>query len=275
MLLFPNAKINIGLNVVRKRADGYHDLETVFYPVPVQDVLETKPMRYSNDTYALQLVGIPIEGCPADNLIVKVFVDLQREFDLPPLDIYLHKRIPTGAGLGGGSSDAAFMLKGLNDDFGLGLTDGEMERRISRYGADCAFFVQNRPMYATGIGDVLTPVSLSLKGYTLVLVKPDVAVSTREAYGGIVPRESDYDLATVVAQPVETWRDVVRNDFETNVFRLHPEIAAVKQTLYDMGAVYAAMSGSGSSVFGLFRHRLDNVGEVFSDCFVAQHELLI
>ena len=188
---FPICKINIGLYVTRKREDGYHDLETVFYPLPLHDNLSIAPLKMSDAPYRLQVAGRSIEADAADNLIVKVYEQLRADFPLPPLDIYLYKRIPMGAGLGGGSSDAAAMMRLLNDTFALGLTTEEMERRVARLGADCAFFIKGDPAFATGIGDLLSPISLSLKGYVLVLVKPDIFVSTREAYGGITPTNRD------------------------------------------------------------------------------------
>lgn len=267
---FPICKINIGLYVTRKREDGYHDLETVFYPIPLHDNLSIAPLKMSDAPYRLQVAGRSIEADAADNLIVKVYEQLRADFPLPPLDIYLYKRIPMGAGLGGGSSDAAAMMRLLNDTFALGLTTEEMERRVARLGADCAFFIKGEPAFATGIGDLLSPISLSLKGYVLVLVKPDIFVSTREAYGGITPRQPAYPLREALAGPMKEWRHTVGNDFETNVFRAHPEIAAIKETLYDMGATYAAMSGSGSTVYGLFTRRQDSLEEVFPDCFTYQ-----
>lgn len=275
MLLFPHAKINIGLNVVRKRPDGYHDLETVFYPIPLQDVLEIRPLRNSNAPYAFQLVGPPLGIQPEQNLVVKVYVALQKEYQLPPLDIYLQKRIPVGAGLGGGSSDAAFMLKAINEMYDLGLSGSDMEQRIARYGADCAFFINARPAFATGIGDQLSPLTLSLKGLTLVLVKPDIFVSTKEAYSHVQPHEPEQDLKQLLSSPVEQWRDQVQNDFEKSVFTLHPKIAAIKSTLYDMGAAYASMSGSGSTVYGLFREPPMEAQSIFADCFVFQQKLRI
>lgn len=268
MLQYPCAKINIGLNVVCRRPDGYHDLETVFYPVPLTDVLELKPLKNSNEPYLLQTVGYGVEGTPEDNLVVKVYKGMAEEFGIPPLDIYLQKRIPMGAGLGGGSSDAAFMMKMLNEMFALGLDDEVMERRLSGYGADCAFFVKARPAYATGIGDRLSPIELSLKGLYLVMVKPSESVSTREAYSGITPAIPQNDLRESLKLPVREWRHLVVNDFEKTVFAAHPSIAAIKETLYDMGALYAAMSGSGSTVFGLFDRPIDNAREVFGNCFV-------
>lgn len=273
MLSFPPSKINIGLYVTARRPDGYHDLETVFYPIPLHDNLEIKPLKGSNAPYALQTAGLKIDGRPEQNLIVRVYEAMRREFSLPPLDIYLYKRVPTGAGLGGGSSDAAAMMTMLNETFSLGLSDEEMERRVSAFGADCAFFVRSRPCYATGIGDRLTPIGLSLRGYVLVLVKPAVSVSTREAYAGIAPRRPAYDLREALLQPVGKWRECVGNDFEESVFPAHPTVAAIKETLYDMGAVYASMTGSGSAVYGLFGHRVDEAERVFADCFVFQADL--
>lgn len=276
MLTHPNAKINIGLYVVEKRSDGYHNLQTVFYPIPLQDVLEVNTLRKSNEAYLFQQVGNPIEGNPADNLIIKVYEDLKKDFDLPPLDIYLYKNIPTGAGLGGGSSDAASMIKVLNESYDLGLSPQEMERRVARLGADCAFFIRQRPAYATGIGDILSPISLSLKGWFLALIKPDIAVSTKEAYSKVTPRIPSADLRESLRQPVEAWRDCVSNDFEDSVFLHHPQIAAIKQTLYDMGAAYASMSGSGSSVYGLFKSpKEEEIKEVFKDCFVFHGRLTV
>ena len=270
---FPICKINLGLYVIRRREDGYHDLETVFYPVPLHDNLSIAPLRMSDAPYALQIAGAPIAGDAESNLIVKVYRQLCEDYELPPLDIYLYKRIPMGAGLGGGSSDAAAMMRLLNDTFSLGMTCEEMEQRVARLGADCAFFIQARPSFATGIGDQLQPINLSLKGWTLVLVKPDTFVSTREAYDGVVPQQPAVPLLEALSQPVETWRAVVKNDFEESVFRAHPEIAAIKETLYDMGATFALMSGSGSTVFGLFRHHMEGLGEVFPDCFIYQARL--
>lgn len=275
MLLLPNCKINLGLQVVRKRPDGYHDLQTVFYPIPLRDNLELRELRNSDAPYALQLAGQTIGGNPDDNLIIKVYRQLKEEFDLPALDIYLYKHIPLGAGLGGGSSDAAFMMKGLNEVFELGLSDYEMERRLAGLGADCAFFVQNVPAYATGIGDELTPIPLSLKGMYIVLVKPDVFVSTREAYAGVTPKEPEHDLLKALRRPVTEWRDRVVNDFEPSVFAAHPELAAVKQTLYDMGADYAAMSGSGSTLFGLFSRPVPEARKVFKEHFVWTEHLVV
>lgn len=275
MLLLPNCKINIGLNIVARRPDGYHDLETVFYPIPLRDNLEFKEITDSDEPYRLVTGGVPIEGKAEDNLIVKVYLSLKEEFHLPALELFLYKHIPMGAGLGGGSSDAAAMMTGLNEAYSLGMSHEEMEQRMARFGADCAFFVRNRPAYATGIGNILSPVSLSLKGKYIVLVKPDTFVSTKEAYAHVVPKPADCPLPEALAQPIESWRLSVRNDFEASVFPQHPELAAVKQTLYDMGALYAAMSGSGSTLFGIFDRPTPEAENVFEKHFVFMQKLLL
>lgn len=274
MLLLPNCKINLGLNVVARRADGYHDLETVFYPIPLRDNLEFNVLPDDGTPTSLTVHGRAIEGPIEDNLVVKVFRSLQQEFHLPELEIFLYKNIPTGAGLGGGSSDAAFMIKGLNEAFDLGLTDDEMERRVARFGADCAFFVRNKPVFAQGIGDQMAPIPLSLRGKWVVLVKPAISVSTREAYAGVTPQRPRHNLREAIMAPIELWRHTVVNDFEPSVFAAHPELQAVKQTLYDMGALYAAMSGSGSTIFGLFDRPAEEAKRVFANHFVFIEKLL-
>ena len=290
MICHPNAKINLGLNVTSRRPDGYHDLETIFYPIPVFDTLQVETEAHTPATIFpagripcmsettdchLATAGIPIDCPPEKNLLVKTVQALKRDFALPHLYIYMYKQIPFGAGLGGGSSDAAFMAKTLNKMFSLGLDDEELERRVSAIGADCAFFIRNRPVFATGIGNVFTPVDISLAGWHLVLVKPDIFVSTKEAYAKIRPRRPAESVADIVRHPVETWRGRLTNDFEEGIFALHSEISAVKEKLYDCGASYASMSGSGSSVFGLFRHEPDKteMREHFKGCFCQQHKL--
>ena len=240
MKLHPNCKINIGLRVVRKREDGYHDLETIFYPVyGLHDELEVK---IANEFAFLQ-DGIEVDCLPTDNLIYKVYQRMQEHFpQIGNVRIRFKKNIPFGAGLGGGSSDAAHMAIALNELFQLGLTQKQLAEEVRPLGADCPFFIYNTPCYAEGIGDKLTPISLDLSGMRLVMIKPDCGVSTKEAYAGIKPKGSS-----------ELFK-VATNDFEDTVFVAHPEIAEIKQRLLDAGAVYAAMSGSGSTVFGLFEH---------------------
>ena len=275
MIVYPNAKINIGLNVVEKRPDGYHDLETVFYPIGLQDILEIH--KIDNDApasgYRLKVTGTVLAGSPEDNLVVKAFKLLKKDFDLPPVSIGLYKHIPTGAGLGGGSADAAFTIKTLNERFSLGLTTSQMEDYCTQLGADCPFFIQNKPVFATGIGNVFHPLELNLKYKQLVLVKPDVFVSTKDAYAKVKVQHPEKQLPKLLAQPIDTWKDTVVNDFEASVFSKYPEIAAIKDKMYDLGAIYASMSGSGSSVFGIFEDPVENVDEIFSGMFCRQREL--
>ena len=306
MIEFPNAKINIGLNVVAKREDGYHDIETVFYPVLLQDALEIKLMRpldpaqlrkrieaglmvQPDDAFlpfrllpkkedfpccSLEMTGNEFPFKAADNLVVKAYLMLQQDFDLPSIDIKLYKHIPSGAGLGGGSSDCAFMIKLLNRRFNLRMRESMMERYAARLGSDCAFFISNTPSIATGRGEILNPIGLSLKGYTILLVKPDVAVSTAEAYAGVTPHKPETSLADAVMRPVSEWRDCVFNDFEPSVFKKYPLLADIKQKLYDLGAEYAAMTGSGSTIYGIFSEPLDRPSELFPDMFVCQREFV-
>ena len=249
----PNCKINLGLHVVGKRPDGYHNLETIFLPVhDLCDELEITPVKGS-DTVVRQ-EGIVLDNAPEDNLCMKAYRLLHDEFNIPQVEIVLRKHIPFGAGLGGGSSDAAFTLKMLNEMFSLGLTSTDLEQRSAQIGADCAFFIQNRPAYATGIGDQLEPLDLDLSAYRIAIaIPPDEHVSTREAYAGLhLQGGSRPDLRQAVRQPIEQWRETIVNDFEASVFPAHPAIAALKDDMYRRGALYASMTGSGAAVFGLF-----------------------
>ena len=261
MLTFPCAKINLGLNIVERRSDGYHNLQTVFYPVPLNDALEVQPMDegFPSDVDCdLKLTNIPVEGDERRNLVVRAYDLLKQDFpQLPRVHAHLYKSIPTQAGMGGGSSDCAAMLLLLNRQFGLGLSEPQLVGYAARLGADCPFFVLNSPAYAEGIGERLTPISLSLKGWWLAVVRPDIPVSTKEAFALIRPQQPELCCRDVVQQPVSTWCHVLVNDFEQSVFARHPEIGAIKDRLYEQGAVYAAMSGSGSAVFGLFREAFD------------------
>lgn len=254
MLTFPNAKINLGLNITEKRPDGYHNLETVFYPIPIEDALEITELQGApGEKFRLHQAGLEIAGEADNNLVVRAYKLLDEQFHLPPTDIHLFKHIPSGAGLGGGSADAAFMLKLLNEQFGLALTDDALEEYAARLGADCAFFIKNRPVYAEGIGNLFSPITLSLKGYRLWLVKPDIFVSTRDAFARIKPRRPQASLREIVKLPVEEWKACMVNDFEGSVFPQFPAIGEIKEEMYRQGAVYASMSGSGSSVYGLFK----------------------
>nr|WP_067061476.1 4-(cytidine 5'-diphospho)-2-C-methyl-D-erythritol kinase [Mucilaginibacter sp. L294] len=264
MIEFSNAKINIGLNIIARRADGYHDLETVFYPVKINDVLEV----VEADNLSFESSGLEIPGRLEDNLCIRGYHLLKKDHDVPPVKIHLHKNIPIGAGLGGGSSNAAFFIKLMNANFELGLSAEKMEDYARKLGADCAFFIRNRPVFAFDRGDEFEDIKLDLSAYKIVLVMPDEHVSTAEAYRGVKPaavRESLYDQ---IKTPLAAWRGQIKNDFEGHIFRDHPVIRGVKAELYEHGALYASMSGSGASVFGIFEEA-PNLGamEEFNQVF--------
>lgn len=268
MLFFPNAKINLGLNVVRRREDGYHDIETVFYPIPVKDALEVT----AASARSFRQSGIVVDAPPEKNLVMRALALMEELYGVPPLEVNLFKAIPFGAGLGGGSSDAAFMLKAVNQFCGLAIDDDTLETLAARLGADCPFFVRNRPAFATGTGNVFESVELDLRGWHLCLVKPDIFVSTAAAYSHVRPAAPPLSLRDIVDRPVEEWRGVMRNDFEESVFGEFPEIGAIKDAMYAEGAVYASMSGSGSSVYGLFDHATD-LSDRFEGCYVWEGAL--
>lgn len=272
MIRFPNAKINLGLHVIARREDGFHNLETLFYPIELKDALEIIPMHDDKapnrgNGYQLFQTGIPIQGKEEENLVVKAWKLIASEKKIPFIEIHLLKKIPFGAGLGGGSSDGAFMLQLLNETFALGYSDTELASYAARLGADCPFFIQNRPALATGVGDLMESVDLDLSHLTLVLVKPYIGVSTAEAYAMITPRQPDLSLREIITLPVSEWKEQLRNDFEVPVFKKNPEIAQIKKKLYEMGALYASMSGSGSAVYGLFEAPPDLKGH-FNEYFV-------
>jgi len=279
MTVFPCAKINLGLNVTARRADGYHDLETVFYPLPLCDALEIHEMDevFPSDLNCdLKITGAKIDCEDADNLVVKAYDLLSKDYVLPRVHAHLRKQIPSQAGLGGGSTDAAFMIRLLDERCGLNIGNAEMERYAAKLGADCAFFITTEPAFATGIGDVLEPVEIheGLKRMFIAIVKPPVAVSTREAYQNIVPRKPQKSCRDIVAQPVTTWREELTNDFEQSVFSKLPELKGIKNRLYELGAVYAQMSGSGSALFGLFEEEPTNLADEFKNCFTFTSKML-
>ena len=253
MILFPNAKINLGLRITGRRPDGYHDLQSVFYPVGWTDVLEILPA----ETTSFRSTGLPIPGDEATNLCLKAYFLLKNDHALPPVYLHLHKAVPIGAGLGGGSADAAFTLRGLNDRFSLGLSPETLEAYARQLGSDCAFFVKNTPRFCFGKGDEFEDIPLSLAATWAVLVNPGIHVSTAEAYAGVTPKQPADDLRTLLRQPPETWRETVRNDFEESLLPRYPVIGALKQRLYEAGAFYASMTGSGSTVFGFFSQETD------------------
>lgn len=273
MLTFPCAKINLGLNIVSKREDGYHNLETVFYPIPLTDVLEIKHMDDdfpSATPCDLKVTGNAVDCDEQSNLVVKAYHLLAADYELPRIHTHLFKRIPSQAGLGGGSSDAAYMIRLLDERFRLNIGIAEMERYAARLGSDCAFFITAEPSFATGRGEILEPVDGprgNLHGYYIGVVKPDIAVSTREAFANMVCRTPEKSCRDIVRQPIDTWKHELVNDFEASVFAVHPQLARIKQQLYDMGAVYAQMSGSGSSLFGIFRAKPQQLDTTFADCF--------
>lgn len=270
MVTFPNAKINLGLDIVAKRPDGYHNLETIFYPVPLQDILEiTVTEEEGAPDYTFKMHNAVFEGDNNDNLVVKAYKILAADHKLPKVEMSLYKNIPTGAGLGGGSADAAFALKMLNEIACLNLSDEQLEAYAARIGADCAFFIKNTPAYATGIGNILSPTVCSISGYHLVLVKPDIHISTKEAYSLVTPAAAEIPLTEIAALPVEEWKGKMKNDFEKSVFANHPQMEKIKEELYNMGAVYASMSGSGSAFFGLFtgQQNIEDIEEKFPGMF--------
>lgn len=249
MIQFANAKINLGLHIINKRPDGYHNLETVFYPIPLYDVVEV----VRADQIRFFPSGLPI-GVQAEeqNLCIRAYHLLKADFDLPSVEIHLHKSIPIGAGLGGGSSDAAATLRALNEEFQLGLAAERLEEYAGRLGADCPFFIRNQPVFASGTGTDFEPVDLTLKGKYLLLLWPGLHISTAEAYRTCIPRGTGGDLKNLIQQPISQWRNTLGNDFESSLFPTYPILTRIKAKLYDMGAEYAAMSGSGSALFGLF-----------------------
>lgn len=267
MVVFPNAKINLGLNILRKRQDGYHDISSCFVPVPFTDALEILPAEEFRFTSS----GITIPGNDADNLCIKAYQLLHADFSLPPVLMHLHKAIPIGAGLGGGSSDASFALRCLNQMFELNLKDSELEGYAAKLGSDCPFFINNKAAIATGTGTKLTPIAINWHSPYLVLVTPPIHVSTGEAYADIQPQEGSNKLEDILQKkPLEEWGGLLKNDFETTVLRKYPAIAEVKHQLYKAGAGYASMSGSGASVYGLFDSK-PNIENRFSDrCTIWQ-----
>lgn len=253
MITFPNAKINIGLNIIARRADGYHNLETVFYPIQIKDALEA----VEHADMSFETSGIEIPGHANENLCLKAYDLLRLDFDLPNIKIHLHKHIPIGAGLGGGSADAAFFLKLINEKFSLGLSVSQMQNYCKLLGADCAFFVENKPVFALEKGDVFEELEINLAAYYVALVMPPVHVSTGEAYRGVKPAVPQTSLKELIKTPVETWQGKITNDFEAHILKNHPQIRGVKAALLEAGALFALMSGSGASVYGIFKNKID------------------
>jgi len=270
MTVYPHAKINIGLSIIGKRPDGFHDIETVFYPIQLFDVLkiETSVSGASGKLiFTCDGIALTVDGLK-ENLCCKAYQLLDADYDLPPAKIHLHKVIPVGAGLGGGSSDGAYTLKALNNLFQLQIPNEKLTMYASRLGSDCAFFLQHNPAFGVGKGNILEPLSLSLAEYRIVLIKPPVFVSTADAYASVIPQKTTHHLPDLLQAPVSEWRNAVFNDFEDVVFKKYPEISRIKEKLYHEDAVYASMSGSGSCVYGIFRENPGDMTQLFPDCFV-------
>lgn len=269
MVVFPNAKINIGLNITEKRADGFHNISSCFYPVGWSDALEILPA----DTLTFQSSGIPIPGDSSGNLCLKAYHLLAGDHTLPPVDIHLLKAVPIGAGLGGGSADGAFTITALNALFSLGLSVEQQQQYARQLGSDCAFFIENIPMYCYDKGDQFEEISLRLSGRWIVLVNPGLHISTAEAYAGVRPKQPVTDLRELLQQPMAQWRDTVVNDFEEGLFVKYPILDHYKQKLYSLGAEYASMSGSGSTLYGIFSQEID-LSNNFEGTSVWKGELL-
>jgi 4-diphosphocytidyl-2-C-methyl-D-erythritol kinase len=256
MIQFPNCKINLGLSILAKRADGYHELETVFYPIAVSDALEILPAANLTMTQS----GIAVPGDPAQNLCLKAYHLLKKDFpNLPAIQMHLHKNIPMGAGLGGGSSDGTSTLLILNQQFSLGLNDQQLIDYASQLGSDCPFFVYNKACHATGRGEILTPIHLDLSNYQFLLVHPGVHIATAWAFQQLTPNTKSESIQSIIQKPISEWKALLINDFEAPVFKAEPTLLAIKEQLYQLGAIYASMSGSGSSLFGIFpKHHFEH-----------------
>ena len=268
MISFPHCKINLGLNVVSKRPDGFHNIETCFYPVPLADILEIIPAS----EFAFTQSGIDVPGTQEENLCLRAYQLLAKDFAVGNVKMHLHKIIPMGAGLGGGSSDAAFTLRGLNTVFDLKISIEQQKRYASKIGSDCSFFVEDTPMIGTGRGEILSPISVHLTGHYLVLIKPEVHISTADAYSGMAPQKNEFSVEEILKLPLTAWRGNLKNDFEKSIFEKYPLISRLKEKMYSLGAAYASMSGSGSSVFGIFEKPVD-LKKDFSDCVYWSGEL--
>lgn len=269
MLCFPNAKINLGLNITEKRSDGFHNIKTVFYPIGWNDALEIILVNQEEvdsglkQEFNIHLSGLKIQGELKDNLLYKAYYLIKAITPVPPIEVYLHKNLPMGAGLGGGSADAAFFINLLNEQLNLNLSEDVRLNVARQLGSDCAFFIKNKPVYATQKGDVFSPISVDLSNYFIVVVYPNVHSNTKEAYSLVKPKQPDVSIPDVLKLPIEQWKDLLKNDFELSIFSKYPIVQDVKEKLYENGAIYACMSGSGSAVFGIFKAEVD-LSSVFS-----------
>ena len=250
MLAFPNAKINLGLRITSKRPDGYHNIESCFYPIPWTDALEI----VKSDHFQFSTSGLEIPGNEQSNLCVKAYQLIKERYDISSVHIHLHKVIPMGAGLGGGSADGSFTLKLLNDLFELNLSTTKLQEMAGQLGSDCPFFIENKPVIVRGTGDQFSDCRLNLSGKTLLIKNPGIHIGTKEAYSQVDPHKPTEEIEHVLGRPIHQWKDELKNDFEESVFPNHPEISLLKEQLYDMGSEYASMTGSGSTVYGIFEN---------------------
>jgi len=265
MICFPNAKINLGLNIINKRADGYHNIETVFYPIALCDVIEF--VETKNNVTTIQTTGINLDIPDNQNICIKAYHLISKDYHLPPLELFLHKVIPSGAGLGGGSADAAFLLKALNTHYKIGLDDDRLEAYAVKIGSDCPFFIKNKAVFASEKGEVFEGIALDLKAYFIYLIKPNISVSTVQAYADVIPQKPTHSIKQLINNPIEQWKDQITNDFEKSVFIAYPLLKQIKTELYKHGAIYASMSGSGSAIYGIFKtepERIESFNQYFS-----------
>jgi 4-diphosphocytidyl-2-C-methyl-D-erythritol kinase len=267
MIVFPNAKINLGLNVTEKRDDGFHNISTAFYPVSLCDVLEI--VESHDGKSSLFNSGLIVDADMDNNLCIKALRLIQSDFKIPEITIFLYKKIPFGAGLGGGSSDAANVLMLLNKMFNLNITQTKLMQYAAMLGSDCAFFTKNKPQLATGRGEILSDINITLAGYHFVLIKPNVSINTAQAYTDIIPCQPTICISEIISKPIEQWKNLLFNDFEMTVFTRFPQIKQIKEMLYRKGAIYASMSGSGSSVYGIFEKKPD-INDFPKDYFVFE-----
>ena len=251
MICFPNGKINLGLRVLSKRPDGFHNIETLFYPIPIRDAMEFIPAN----SFQLNISGFPIREEIKNNLIYKTWALLHKNYNIPPMQVHLHKAIPTGSGLGGGSANVAFFIQAANTYFKLGMNENTMKSLAGQLGSDCPFFIENKAAFATGKGEILKAATINLRGKYLFVIKPEIQISTQKAYSMVQTGKPKNDLSEIISRPIVQWKGLLMNDFEESIFKLHPEIGNLKESLYNMGAVYASMSGSGSAVFGIFENK--------------------
>jgi len=273
MILFPNAKINLGLRVIERRSDGFHNIETLFIPVDLCDVLEFNSSERPGNT--IKVTGILPENDPEDNLVIGAWKLMHEKYNIPHLNIHLHKIIPIGAGLGGGSSDAAFMLKGINDYFNCGCSIAELKEMAARLGSDCPFFIENVPALGTGRGEELQTLDCSLNQYKVLLVNPGIHISSKEAYSGVTPGKQTQSLKDLVKKPITDWKNCIYNDFENSIFPKYPKIQEIKSSMYSSGAVYSSMTGSGSTLFGLYsKLEKDDIDTLFPGVIISIIDIL-